>query len=93
MMQRRSFLNLLGTLAAAWPVVARAQPAIPVIGFLDGAVMSDAGMAAFHQGLSEGGYVAGRNVTIESRVANGQYDRLPTLAAELVQASPGCTGT
>jgi putative ABC transport system substrate-binding protein len=85
-MRRRDVTTLLSGALATGPLAVRAQqPAMPVVGFLDGAVMSVAGMAGFLQGLSEGGYVAGRNVAIESRVANGVYDRLPTLASELVR--------
>jgi hypothetical protein len=86
-MRRREFLFLLGGLAA-WPLVARAQqPVNPVIGFLSGRSPGEAtyAMAAFHQGLHEGGYVEGQNVAIEYRWAEGQYDRLSALAADLVQ--------
>jgi len=86
-MNRREFIAGLGG-AAAWPVVTRAQqPATPVIGLLRFQSLDSmrAPMAAFHRGLADSGYIEGRNVAIEPRSAEGQADRLPTLAADLVR--------
>jgi putative tryptophan/tyrosine transport system substrate-binding protein len=87
-MRRREFITLVGGAAAAWPFATRAQQsALPVIGLLGSATASEwtPYVDAFHQGLRAAGYVEGRNVAIEARWANGQYDRLPAMAAELVQ--------
>jgi putative ABC transport system substrate-binding protein len=99
-MRRREFINLLGGTALAWPLAARGQqPALPVVGFINGGT-ADANArnaAGFRTGLNETGYVEGQNVTVEYHWLEGEYDRVPALLADLVHrhvaviATPGFT--
>jgi putative tryptophan/tyrosine transport system substrate-binding protein len=85
-MRRRQFITLLCG-AAAWPLAARAQqPIMPVIGFVSSLAHRDLGLVVpgFHEGLNAAGFIEGRNIAIEYRWAEGDYQRLPALAADLV---------
>ncbi len=87
-MKRREFIAVLGGTVATWPIVTYAeQPRVPLIGYVSSRSLADSTslVAAFRKGLNESGYVEGQNVAIEFRWAEGQYDRLPALVAELVQ--------
>ena len=86
-MRRREFITFLGSAPVAWPLVARAQQAMPVIGFLSIESASDSAdiVSAFRQGIGEQGFVEGRNVEVLYRFAENKFERLPDLAADLVR--------
>ena len=83
---RREFITLLGSAALTWPLAVRGQQSqTPIVGFVDGGSSNARRAAAFHGGLNETGYVEGQNVTVEYHWLDGQYDRLPSLMADLVR--------
>jgi putative tryptophan/tyrosine transport system substrate-binding protein len=84
--KRRAFISLLGGAAAAWPLAAHAQPPLmPVVGWLGSGSAEPLLIAALHRGLREAGFIDRRNVAFEYRWANGEYERLPAQAAELIE--------
>jgi putative tryptophan/tyrosine transport system substrate-binding protein len=85
-MKRREFMTLLGGAAAAWPLAAHAQPAMPMIGWMSGRAPEDSShlLAAFQEGLRETGFVENESVTIQYRWARGQYETLQAIAADLL---------
>ena len=85
-MRRREFITLLGGAAAAWPLAARAQQTMPVVGLLAATSVLSWQSKSIQKGLNEGGYVEGRNLAIMYRSADAQLDRLPALAADLVDS-------
>jgi putative tryptophan/tyrosine transport system substrate-binding protein len=87
--RRREVVAGLGA-TAAWPLATRAQPALPRVGFLSGrsAAETVSVLAAFHRGLAEAGFVEGKNIAVDYRWAEGHYQGLPALAAELVMRGP-----
>jgi putative ABC transport system substrate-binding protein len=91
-MKRRDFIRLVGGMATAWPLAARAQQSgtMPLVAWMSGRSPEDSThlVAAFRQGLADMGYVEGQTVTIEYRWANGDYDKLPALAADLISHKP-----
>ena len=85
-LKRREFITLLGSAALTWPLAVRGQQSqTPIVGFVDGGSSNARRAAAFHGGLNETGYVEGQNVTVEYHWLDGQYDRLPSLMADLVR--------
>jgi putative tryptophan/tyrosine transport system substrate-binding protein len=94
--RRREFIFTLGGAAVVWPLAARAQQAMPTIGLLHGGTATpviEAQLAAFRQGLKEGGYVEGQNLAIEYRWGEGKNERLPELAADLVRRNVNVIAT
>jgi putative ABC transport system substrate-binding protein len=94
-LRRRQFITLVGGSAAAWPLAARGQqPALPVIGFVQTAAQGATThlTAAFHRGLKQAGYIEGQNVEVVYRYADGQYDQLPALVADLVRRQVALIG-